>query len=405
MANNITVKDYAGVNKTMRTTDNGGVHTPHQIVSGYDQQDDMLKVKSVQKKFRDSFPGAALDTTKWDRSNVGTPGTVSVSGGNITIGSGVTANSETGIISKEVFTVPFRLSTSFTLSQRIANQTFILEAISVNASTGVPDGLHTIALLFDGTSATAAKYRVQNSGLTPLDSAAVTFPTTASGSVYEVEPFADEAWFHGGVLDSTSGRSNSYRRHQQIPDPNGVYKLRLRWVNGATAPASNTNAVVQFVACQDYAELTAEITAGRGQVVAGQAVGVAVVSAPTTTVTGTVTANAIAQNNVFYNESVTAQAASATVTGTSRDTGVAAAAVHRYSAFNAAAFADQAGTLRIECSNDNTTWRRATADTAVAANAVVYLSVPIMTRYHRVVYVNGANAQGAFMLNSSYTAA
>lgn len=120
---------------------------------------------------------------------------------------------------------------------------------------------------------------------------------------------------------------------------------------------------------------------------------------------GTVSANATAQNNVFYNDSTTAQAAAATVTGTSRDVGVAAATVHRYTAFNAAAFADQAGTLRIECSNDNTTWRRATADTAVAAGAVVYLSVPVMTRYHRAVFINGATAQTAFMLNTSYTAA
>lgn len=119
---------------------------------------------------------------------------------------------------------------------------------------------------------------------------------------------------------------------------------------------------------------------------------------------GSLNTQAVAQDNVFYNDSTTAQAASATVTGTARDVGVAAAAVHRYSAFNAMAFADVAGTMRIECSNDNTTWRRATADTAVAANAVVYLSVPVMTRYYRVVFVNGAAAQTAFMLNTSFTA-
>ena len=115
---------------------------------------------------------------------------------------------------------------------------------------------------------------MQNSGVTELVSAASTIPTTASGSFFELEPFADESWFHGGALDSTSARSNSYRRHQQIPDPNALYKLRMRWKNGAIAPASNTNAVIQYVALQDYAELTAEITAGRGQSVAGQALGV-----------------------------------------------------------------------------------------------------------------------------------
>lgn len=242
---------------------------------GYDQTDDMYKVKSVQTKFRDGFNGPALDTTKWD-SVIGSGGTISVSSGTITLGSGTTANAETYILSREMFTVPFKLSFGFTLSQRIANQSFLVECVSVDPKTRIPDGLHCVALLFDGTTATLAKYRVQNGGLTPLDSAATAIPTTASGSYYEIEPFCDEAWFHGGSLDSTNARSNSYRRHQQIPDPNAYYKIRVRWLNGGVSPASNTNAIFQFVACQDYAELTAEITAGRGQSVAGQAIGVQV---------------------------------------------------------------------------------------------------------------------------------
>lgn len=402
MADNILVRDATGATKTMRTVDGGAYHTPVHRIEGYDPQDDMVKVKSVQKKFRDSFIGSALDSNKWEPT-VGAGGTITVSGGQVTLSSGTTINSQTSLLSKDVFTVPFRVTAHLVLSQRIANQTFYIEAVSVDA-TGTPDGLNTIGWAFDGTTVTTAKYRVGNGGATPLDSAGVATQTTASpGSIFELEPFSDEAWFHSGVMDSTNGRSNSYRRHQQIPDPNALYKLRLRWLNGATAPASNTNAVMQFVSCQDYAELTAEITAGRGQVVAGQAVGVVVVAMPTTTVTGTV--SGIAQDNIFWNDSVTAQAASATVTGATRDIAVAAGTVHRYSAFNAAAFADQAGTLRVECSNDNVTWRRASADAAVAANAVVYLSVPVMTRYHRAVYVNGATLQGAFMLNTSFTAA
>jgi hypothetical protein len=404
MANNVLIKDATGATLTMKTTESGGIHTPSQRIDGYDPQDDMIKVKSVQKKFRDSFTGVAVDTTKW----LFTPGTEAhsaVASGVLTWGNGTAANDTHSLTSLETFTVPFRVTFGMTLSQRIANSSFYVEAVSVNMTTGEPDGLHSCGFVFDGVTATQGKYFVQNGGGAPLVSAAVTLPTTASGSVYELEPFSDEVWFHGGLMDSNAARANSYRRHQQIPDPNATYKLRLRWLNGATSPASNTLATFQYVACQDYAELTAEITAGRGQTVAGQAIGVAVVSMPTTTVTGTVTANAASQDNVFYNDSVVAQAASATVTGTARDTGVAAAAVHRYSAFNACAFADQAGTLRIEMSNDNVTWRRSCADTAVVANAAVILSVPIMTRYYRAVYVNGATLQGAFMLNTSFTAA
>lgn len=248
-----------------------------------DSDDGMLKVKSVQKKFRDSFSTGSLNPANWTSAITG-DGTLAVAGGQLTMGSGVSANGETSILSVETFTIPFRVSIGFVLSQRIANQSFYVEAVSVAPSTGLPDGQHCAALLFDGTTATQAKYEVQNGGLARLTSSASTFPTTASGSVYEIEPFADETWFHGGTMDSPNGRSNSYRRHQQIPHPNALYKLRLRWVNGATPPATNTNAVVQYIAVQDYAELTAEITAGRGQTSAGQALAVTVAS-------GSVTAN------------------------------------------------------------------------------------------------------------------
>jgi hypothetical protein len=246
-------------------------------MAAYDAQDDMLKVKSTQKKFRDSFAGSSLDTEKWDVVAVtGAQMSVTVSGGNLTFGSGTTANAETQIISKERFTVPFRISYGLTLSQRIANATFIVEAVSIDPNTGKVDNKNIVGMVHDGTTATSIKYRVANGGTAPVDTSN-TFPTTAAGGVYEIEPFADEAWFHGGTIDSNVARANSYRRHSNIPDPNQYYKIRIRWLNGGTAPASNTNAVMAFIACQDYAELTAEITAGRGQSTAGQAIGVQVV--------------------------------------------------------------------------------------------------------------------------------
>lgn len=241
------------------------------LAQAFDPTNEMFKVSSMQKKWRDSFGGSSLNTDKWD-SGIGTGGSISVSGGTLILGSGIAVNSQTYVLSKEMFTVPFKLSVGFTLSQRIVNQTFYVEAVSVDPVTKMPDGKHCASFLFDGTTATQAKYRVQNSGVTPLDSGLVTVVTTGGGAYYEVEPFGDECWFHSGTLDSTSGRSNSYRRHQQIPDPNALYKIRLRWCNSASAPATNTTAVVQYIACQDYAELTAEITSGRGNAVAGQGI-------------------------------------------------------------------------------------------------------------------------------------
>lgn len=275
--------------------------------SGFDQADDMVKVKSVQRKFRDSFSSAALNTTNWTTS-VGTGGSITQTGGTLVMASGTTANAVTSITGKITFTIPFRVSIGLTLSQRIANQDFYVEVVSVDDS-GTPDGKHSAAWLFNGTTATQAIYSVQNGGLSPLLSGASTVVTTASGGLYEIEPFADEAWFHSSTIDSNSGRANSYRRHQQTPDPNAKYICRLRWVNGATPPASSTSATIQFIAIQDYAELTAEITAGRGQNIAGQALGVNVVTVPALAA-GT---NAIGDVGVQYRANATGAASTVSV--------------------------------------------------------------------------------------------
>lgn len=115
----------------------------------------------------------------------------------------------------------------------------------------------------------------------------------------------------------------------------------------------------------------------------------------------------VQQENIFWNETTTNLGASATFTGAARDVGTSVGTQSRYAAFNVTATAGVAGTVRIEMSNDGTTWYRASADTAVSANGVVTLSVPVVTRYYRGVYVNGAGAQTgtAFAVNSSFTAA
>ena len=115
-------------------------------------------------------------------------------------------------------------------------------------------------------------------------------------------------------------------------------------------------------------------------------------------VSGTVTANIGTSGLVVYTDSSTNLASSATFTGTSRDGGATPA----YNKFVVNAVANQAGTVRVEKSTDNTTWRRATADIAVAANVPQQLEVLVTTRYMRAVYVNGASAQTEFLLTSGY---
>lgn len=321
-------------------------------------------IGSVQKKWRDSFTRALTDN--WDVTTSGGV-TATNSAGVLTIASGTTAGGYAELLSKETFTIPFRAMFGVQSgATRQANTHHIMEVVSVDPVTGLPDGRHSIDIDIGGaasTTVTQAVYGTQNGGLTPLLSAASTIVSTSTYSVLELEPFADEAYWHSRTIDATTGRANSYVRHQQIPDPTATYKIRLRsmnhaawksvtgavagtggvirltvathgystsnvvWVeslngvlNGtaevrgnytitsvdantielqgttfagayaagsgrvalAAAPAA-INLQFQFVNVQDYAEITAEITAGRGQAVQGQAIGVQLVGAPTTT--------------------------------------------------------------------------------------------------------------------------
>jgi len=106
-----------------------------------------------------------------------------------------------------------------------------------------------------------------------------------------------------------------------------------------------------------------------------------------------------------YTETTTPLTGNAVFTGPGRDSGAGAGALARDSKFNAYAFANVAGTLKIEASNDGTTWYRAIADQAVGAGAAVIASIPVIARLHRAVFTNGAGAQATFVLNTSYTAA
>ena len=345
---------------------------PNQVwvpaVAGFDQDNGTTTIDSIQVKWRDSFTAPITDN--WDVATSGGV-TVSQSAGVLTIASGTTAAGYAELLSKQSFRIPYRVMFGVQSgATRQANTHHILEAVSVNEDTGLPDGRHKIAWDIGGaasTTVTQGIYEVQNGGLAPLASAASTIVTTATYMALELEPFADEAYVHARAIDSTAGRVNSYVRHQQIPDPNALYKLRIRSLNHAawktiTGAVAGTGGVIrltstahgytgtptvwvedlngvvnvvggintavrgnyaitvvdantveltgtvfggtyvagsgrvglgaapaainlqfQFVSVQDYAELTAEITAGRGQAVQGQSIGVMLTGAPAAT--------------------------------------------------------------------------------------------------------------------------
>ncbi|WP_265547319.1 ubiquitin-activating E1 FCCH domain-containing protein [Roseomonas mucosa] len=328
----------------------------------------------MQKKFRDSFNGTEINPARWEVAASGGGITHSVADGAVTISTGTTLDDELTLTSRTTFTIPLRIMVALNMSQRIAGQSVWLELVSIDPTTAQPDGRSAAAWRLDGASPTLANYEVGSEGAPRLVTAsASTIPTTAPAgwSVLEIEPTNDESYFHGRLLDNTAARSNSYVRHQQIPEPNALYRFRIRvrnrqFINGISAvanngsglvritraahgfatndlvtvadvsgvpgangtftvtvidansfdlvgstfsgaylntgwasvsrnlaPASNTDVKIQFVSIADYAELTTEITAGRGQSVAGQGLGVNVVGGLTVSSTVAPTLNTV----------------------------------------------------------------------------------------------------------------
>lgn len=99
-------------------------------------------------------------------------------------------------------------------------------------------------------------------------------------------------------------------------------------------------------------------------------------------------------------ETTTPLGISAVFTGTAIDMGLNS---YDVDTFRVTAFSDAASAangLVIQMSNDSTTWYPA-ARTALTAGAPVSIETPVVSRYYRVVYTNGAAAQTTFILNSS----
>lgn len=113
-------------------------------------------------------------------------------------------------------------------------------------------------------------------------------------------------------------------------------------------------------------------------------------------VSGTVTSNIGTITSTIYADSVTNLAINATYTGTARDAGGTSPLFQR---FTARAYSDQAGTLKIQDSTDNVTWRDV-ASTPIVGGVCSNLSIDILARYNRVVVVNGAVATTAFRVTS-----
>jgi hypothetical protein len=258
-------------------------------------------------------------------------------------------------------------------SQRIANQEFLIEIVDAS-------GLHSASWLFDGTSVIAAKVLASNSG-NSTGATTLTTNTSTNYLIYEVEAGMDEVNYYTRVSDVNSTRLSSAPRARQIPDPSLEYFVQIRARNLATAPASSTTFTFDSVSVQDLEQLSAEVVGGRGGGNTNQAIPVT----GSVGITGTI---AVTETQTPLIETGIALPINGVFVGTGRDS------LNTRNAVRGWVFTDQSGTLIIEQSTNNSTWRQ-THSFPVTGNAtqVTPFEFKFLARHYRVRYINGAVAQ------------
>lgn len=147
---------------------------------------------------------------------------------------------------------------------------------------------------------------------------------------------------------------------------------------------------------------------------ASAAVPVVALAAAPALAAGTARIGFSASPGLWQDTSTTVLAAAATFTGTGRDL-IAAATNAAWGSstyakeYRGMAISDVAGTLYLEVSRDNATFRRiqavATDNTTTGGLHVARFTYAPTTRYARVVYVNGGTLQTHFTLQEAYLAA
>jgi hypothetical protein len=91
------------------------------IAGAYDWTDDMLKIKSMQKKFRDSFNGTEINPARWDVAASGSGMDLTVADGALTISTGTTLDDEVVLTSRTTFTIPLRVMVAVNLRRPLRN--------------------------------------------------------------------------------------------------------------------------------------------------------------------------------------------------------------------------------------------------------------------------------------------
>jgi hypothetical protein len=298
------------------------------------------------------------------------------------------------------------------------NVTFTVSGFAVGTGTVSVFGMNYYRLLYDGTSATTALFQTQRKGYANTAISATINTTASAGHLAIITGNDMVATFADQLTASSTAIAQTVRATQveNVPDDVNL-RLQIRVLNLATAPASTTTFTLGYLAVSNYALQDVSLQDVRS-ITNTTALPVDILRSVSQAVTGTVTANLgagttragfIASAGIWHDDSSTSLAANATFTGTSRDLTVTATATAFANAatyaqeFVVSAETDVSGTLWIEASRDNATWRRVkSVATAAVTGGGQYAEIVHRPswRYVRVGFTNGATVQARLTVGS-----
>ena len=272
--------------------------------------------------------------------------------------------------------------------------------------------------LVSGTTPGNLAWDCQRKGWATGDTTATINTTASPGTIIQNDLNGRDAFLMDALRATTATPTFTVRasRYENMPDDDVVLYVWIWSYNGTSAPASTTTWSIGFVSVEKFANQPVYIQGARANGAANP-LPVAFPAAQSVTLTANTPALAASTNRagfvagagIWYDDSATALAISATFTGTSRDATVTATAT----AFaNAGTYADEvrvsaesdvSGTLWLEVSRDNTNWRRAkSVATAAITGGGQYAEIVHRPswRYWRVGYTNGGVVQARFSIGS-----
>ncbi len=186
--------------------------------------------------------------------SIGTGGSIAVSGSNLTLGSGTTANSSTYIVRKGDYG-PVTLRILASLSQRIANNSF---RIGLQDTVDLTPN-NSAVIQFTGTNNTQVTcISSSSSAVADTQTTTVTLPVSLLTSPptleFKIDVSANQVSF--GVTDPVTRIYYPLAQHNtHIPGPYDSMDIVALSVNGAGAPASNTNLVIDMIYFQNVDRL------------------------------------------------------------------------------------------------------------------------------------------------------